>query len=821
MRKFFGEYRSILFALLIILIVNIIALISFRKINQVSSTIAETIKIEVPTSFISKQLILELQTAENDVSSYYLTQDLLYRKNFYSTLNKVKLQIEQLNTKKSMHREDGQLVDSLISYCKEWIIALNTKVKIKYPDRVVDDLDRLSEEIDLLYQQDKSDNKRSNRSIDRDKSKDKKGFINRVFTKKKNDTLNDNSSSSTQSDEEVDLKGKLQEKVSNIKSSQERIIKNDKQTSLELENTIYHSKERMNNLTASLTSLEDKRELKKSQNAYSGLSSMKWFTLISTALLSLLLIVLIYLIAAFIKRKVQYSRMLVSARIEAENLALSKERFLSNMSHEIKTPLNAIHGFSELLIKSPKDAEQKKQIEIIRNSAAYMNRLVSNILSNARLNSGKVRLNPTTVNVRSELNEINEILEPQAIKKGIKLIFNLNACKVDYILIDADKFRQIMYNLVGNAIKFTEKGSVTCTVSTIRKDGEKVLQFQIRDTGIGIGKESLDNLFQEFEQGGEKTQSKFGGSGLGLVITKKLVNQLGGQINMKSQLNEGTIVSFHFPYQQSSSNSLEDEQNIHESLEYLDKKTILIVDDEAYNRLLLRSILANYGSIILEANNGIEAVRMVESEKLDLIIMDVRMPEMNGIDATIAIRKKNYSVPILGATAVMDEQRVARCVNAGMDDIIFKPFAKKELVAKLDSIFGCESIEGITSENKQNREISASTIDLGGLDEVTDGDENFKQELIQMFHKSLNSTVEKINKLLTEENYVLIGDQAHKIIPSCKHFEAVQLLSALKHLESTKIVSENDQVDYISQIKIMNQEVVKINAILEPLLTSY
>ncbi|HRG59281.1 MAG TPA: response regulator [Bacteroidia bacterium] len=816
--KLLRKYRYLSFAVLLIIAVNIIAFISFQKISIISDKITLTLKQSEPASLIAKQVMIELRSAENNAKSYYLSNERQNLDQYYKATYNLRLLLLELNTYK--YKADKQIIDSISLYSKLLINKLKEQSYLKDQNKIISELDELSKKIDQIDIP-QATPKEAPQSIEKsDPDKKKKGLFKRLFSKNNKVETPQNVAPIIVTKKSVipkkeDIKGTLQGAISNTKTNQERIIEVNRKLEYENSRAIFFYREHITSLIDSLLLREDLRKISNARNANSELRKLKVFTVTSTSLLTVFLIVIVYFVLAYFKKRSEYTKMLIEARNEAENLAQSKVRFLNNMSHEIRTPLNAIQGFSELLAQAELKSEERQQITIIKNSASYLSKLINNILSNARLDSGKVKLNPVDVDIVNEIKEIVTMLQIQASNKGLSLNFDFTKLEVNFIKIDIEKFKQILFNLLGNAIKFTDKGSVTLQVENKGHDNP-YLQIQFIDTGIGIAEEILPKLFQEFEQGSEQTQLKFGGTGLGLVITKKTVQQLGGSMEIKSKLNEGTSILVKVPYSKSTISSADSITKVDLDLSFMSNKRILLVDDEEYNRLLMRSLLNINGIRIVECTNGEEALSAFKKETYDLVIMDVRMPVMNGIEATIEIRKQDKKIPILGATALLNEEKIASCTNAGMDEIIFKPFSKADLAEKLSKIFASECKNNSDVSNKIT--VTQSSINVAALNESTQGDEAFNKELISVFHKSINTCVAEIHEFLKANDYSMVSEKAHKIIPSCKHMETHQLLVAMRFLEKLPELNEIDNVALAHHVKMMNEELNNINHTLQPYL---
>lgn len=806
-----NEYRSVLFALFIIIIVNLIAYVSFQKINGVSNKISQTITTSVPPSIVARQMFIELRSAENYARTYYLTEEFENIRNFYKTTYLIQWYQAQLGRFRNTFPEDTSVIDSIIILSKSCIVDLKRQSNYNGPKKIIGELDELSNKIDELYARYPSINNQTDITLNPDTLKVRQGFLKRLFSRNKqvkDSTQLTPSTPPKSNPPNLLVKEKLKTAVKSAKSSQSKIMQEARKTEYELAKSFFISRERINSLIDTLSIHEERRRINNSRTAKDELSKLKIFTIVSTFLLSLFLLALIFFIYMYIKKKIEFAKMLIGARNEAEKLAKAKENFLSDMSHEIRTPLNSIYGFSELLLSSPLNSEQKTQVNIIRNSSGYLAKLINSILMNSRLNSGKMDLNEANINLEEELHEIYLLLKEQAKRKGILLSFSFIEHEIVHIRLDINKFKQVLFNLIGNAIKYTDKGEVVLRIE--QSSDKNCLLVKVKDTGIGIEAEVIPKLFHEFERGSGAIQDKYIGTGLGLAITKKLVDRMGGKIQIDSVVHVGTEVTVEIPYKKSDVKvtNYGDLKSI--SLPFLQDKSILIADDEEYNRILLKTLLSKHGPKIIEAIDGKEAVSFVRNNDIDLVIMDVRMPEMNGIDATVEIRKFNKGVPILGATAVMNDDKIKKCKLAGMNDVIFKPFTSEELAEKLNALF--------KENDKKGEHVSTKSINLRALRNDDIGDDDIQNELITIFYKSLNSTCEEINSAYQLRNFKKVSECAHKLIPSCKHFEATKLVAALKFLERNTDIGTENRDDYVKAMEILNQELIIINKQLVPLI---
>ncbi|UAM96749.1 PAS domain S-box protein [Polaribacter litorisediminis] len=387
--------------------------------------------------------------------------------------------------------------------------------------------------------------------------------------------------------------------------------------------------------------------------------------------------------AVDITKRILMEKELIRSKKITEELARSKHNFLANMSHEIRTPMNAIIGMSRQLQKSKLNDEQHNYLNIISTASENLLVIINDILDLSKLEANKLSFEKIVFNLKEVIENALNVMQYKAEEKGIQLRNTYYDTQLSPILIgDPHRLNQILLNVISNAIKFTEVGSVDVSCRVLKDhDTYQDLEIKVTDTGIGMDPSFLKKLFEKFTQEYENKARNYGGTGLGMAITKSLVDNMQGDILVESEIGTGTTISITFALEKGKKVDLKIKNTIVMTSTNLKGKKILVVDDNLMNRMVAKVILKDYEVTIIEASNGEEAVDYLRNDTCDLVLMDIQMPILNGHDASIVIREElKLDIPIIALTANVMKGEKEKCIEFGMNDYLSKPFDEEKFL---------------------------------------------------------------------------------------------------------------------------------------------
>lgn len=375
---------------------------------------------------------------------------------------------------------------------------------------------------------------------------------------------------------------------------------------------------------------------------------------------------------------------LVLAKEKAEKASRARAEFLSIVSHELRTPLNAINGITHLLLEENPKKSQLHYLSSLQFSGNYLTTFINDILEINRIESNKVEVENIPFNLKQLLLDIKNSLQEVAIKNNNSFELIVDESIPEELIGDPTKLSQIFMNLINNALKFTKNGNVTIIANLISFQEENMLiAFEIRDSGIGIAADKLETVFDSFAQGSIEINRKYGGTGLGLTIVKKLTALLGSQIKLKSSIGTGSVFSFDLFFKVNENTQIIKENTIAYDFASLSNKKVLIVEDNKINQMITKRMLESKGIICEVIDNGEESIKAVQEKQYDLVLMDVHLPGINGTIATQKIREFNTQIPIIALTAISLDENREMLLSYGMNDVITKPFVPEEFYIAL------------------------------------------------------------------------------------------------------------------------------------------
>jgi len=485
----------------------------------------------------------------------------------------------------------------------------------------------------------------------------------------------------------------------------------------------------------------------------------------------------------------------------AERTAYLKHQFMANMSHEIRTPMNAIVGMARLLLAKNPLQEQLRYLNAIQLSANNLLVIINDILDLSKIEAGKIIIEHIDFSLREVVESLRDMLMLKVEEKGISFRTFVEIGIPARLTGDPTRLSQVLINLAGNAVKFTEKGFVEVRATLQKKEGDRLwVRFDVTDSGIGIAPEFVDSIFDSFTQAGSDITRKFGGTGLGLTISRQLVTMMGGEISVKSELQKGTTFTATIPLMVASVQEYVKQAGLldNNSIERLNNLKVLLVEDNEFNRLVAEDTLKEIipGMNIVAAVNGQDAIDQLKKETFDVVLMDILMPVMDGLTATKMIRntmpEPAKSVKIIAMTANVLQEDVQQYFDAGMNAYVSKPFNPDELLLKMDAVMG--NVVPISLQRqaatpvKEERKFPPLPDQVSNrqfLEQFTGGNKEKQQKYIKMFLENAPKLLENIDRALVDKDFNTVKIMAHSLKPQLSYMGVTESISNIFLIEQS------------------------------------
>lgn len=733
---------------------------NFRNTTALSHTIENLQKPDTRISDLNL-LVLNVNNAESDVRSFAITRNKDYLASYY---NMVSASDSQMIHLKSLFAGYEKEFDDISKSVKKKFELYDELIDLRYRQLINEAMSKISGNVkDIVIPAD-SDSVAAT----------KQSFFKRLFSSGKR---------MRELEEKAILLDSLNElqtqKLSSIKKTVTAAQENEvKQISILSEKELLlleQDKALKEQLQEQVNNLEGKirinNEIQSQKVVYDSRQQMQTVMAV-TLFASVFILLLSIIILTGISRANRYKTELEKAKAKSEQLAKFKEDFLASMSHEIRTPLSAITGFTKRLLNTSATSEQKQYIRTIDMAGDHLLNIVNDVLDLSRIETGKLQLKNENFSVAALVNDVYSMLSQKASEKHINFTADTTSVIRDVVEGDPLRLRQILINIVANAIKFTNEGSVHLMVTKPEKDK---YSFKVSDTGIGIPEEKLQRIFNPYEQA-DNIEKNYGGTGLGLAITGKITELLHGDIAIESRLQKGTVITVTIPYRQVETADAHTTVSKHEE-KYLLNENILIAEDDDLNRELAIASLKEAGADVITAHNGKEAIEKILLNNPVAVLMDVQMPEMNGRQAVMFIREHiSKTLPVIGITANMMNDARQECADAGMNEVLLKPFDTKQLATILMPLI------------ERHKEQSALVTDvfsfnLSSLYKTSNGKSDFVIKMLKIFVSSNTKLFDNTLRFTEEEKYAEAAAHLHRMIPSFRQLELDHFTKIFKNLE--------------------------------------
>jgi signal transduction histidine kinase/CheY-like chemotaxis protein len=484
---------------------------------------------------------------------------------------------------------------------------------------------------------------------------------------------------------------------------------------------------------------------------------------------------------------------------QAEEANRAKDIFVAKMSHEIRTPLNSVIGFIEQLEKTRLTKKQEEFLALVNQASHHLMSIIDDILVLSKIESGLIETEHIPFSLHAVIKAVHEVLELNMREKELEFSTQIDDIQEGYFIGDPARLRQVLINLAGNALKFTKAGTINLKCSVLRQqdDHHKEILFEIKDTGIGISQKELDNIFTPFHQVDNSIGRLYSGCGLGLTISKELIKSMGGTLNVKSSPGKGSTFYFSLLLKESTEVDL-NANNLRPDTHLLKNLNVLFVDDDYANRMLGKILFQKLKIKADIAESGNDALKRFSPGRYDMILLDINMPDLNGMEVARKIREiekisgTTHKTKIIAMTANAVKRHIEQYLDAGMDYFMFKPFTEKSFSRKIISFITNNTMQ-LPSDTSQTSDTISSDLplyDLTQLFEITKGDNQFTLVMLDVFVNNGKRLLRKIKNEFKNEDYQSIAESAHQLWPSAQQLGLRKASAQLEKIEKKYLRKE-------------------------------
>lgn len=831
--------------LLILVSLTLVGYISFHGLSMLMDAMRSALQPDEREEKFENILDMTLE-AENNIRMFTITQDPQFLQPYRNSVENLQSYIDNLYIESMTDSFLTRSLDSIYDLVRDKIYYQEELIRLKqkdlYPDlfsEVLTEIDSIESRINkpdtirIVQRHNLTDQEPEADETESEEETKKRSFFSifsRIFGAKKEDqkeipapekqaeTFAEPDTLTEIFDKSVEISGPIEQRIRQIKQREKFLQQQITASELNLTRKDDALTLKLASILDQVGLYLDRRSMEKADTAKKFLTNTTRYITITGTVASMLLLFLIFIVMKDFQLIIKTKKQLELAKNKAEKLASIKEEFLANMSHEIRTPLNAIIGFTRHIEKANLPGHEQKYLDIINHSSAHLLNIINEILDFSKLEAGKMALEKVSVETGELIRQVAISFEQEALEKNLEIRLSIDR-KLDHLYIFADphRLRQILINLISNAIKFTPQGFIEIKAALTEKD---YLILEVSDTGIGINQESIAQIFEKFNQADKSTSRKYGGTGLGLSIVKKLVDLHNGTLKVNSAPGKGSSFVIEMPVKIKEKSEEDGRKSEKDTIDFKQAK-ILVADDDPYNLMLLEKMLKDQNAKVFSVSSGKAVLDLIDNTAFDLILLDIQMPEMDGYEVAHKIRiGKKYSAPVYALTAHVNEKVTMRSKEAGIDKVFAKPVDEKILIKELAAGI-LKKDKDTYNDSETGEKTERSKVNLSHLNQMAENDPKFIEKMTGMYIKNLEDAIQQIKKSDEINNLEHIQYTAHKLIPSTRHmgfdrtvilFKSIEEMDTEKLNQEEKIKIKNDFLkqaeDILDKVKIKYEQIL-------------